>query len=279
MNTFKTLAKQLPVIRTLVKERDQLLTEQSQIRRAYSQLSIDYQQTFAKTIDYFQTLSNGIIHIGANEGQERHQYAKHRLPVIWIEPINEVFTKLEANLKEVHNQRALRYLLTDIDDKEYEFHISNNAGASSSIFDLASHKEIWPEVGYVSTRTLKSTTLATLFKREHIDTNSYDTLVMDTQGSELLVLMGAGNLLYQFKYLKTEAADFEAYTGCCTINDLKEYLEKFGFAEVMRRRFAGQPGVGSYYDVVFERVAEPAMLNLNTDRKVSHSTVEHTKGV
>lgn len=258
MNTFKTLAKQLPVIRTLVKERDQLLTEQNQLRQEYSQLSVDYQQTFAETIDYFLTLSNGIIHIGANEGQERHQYAKHQLPVIWIEPIDEVFTKLEENLKEVHNQRALRYLLTDMDDKEYEFHISNNAGASSSIFDLASHKEIWPEVGYVSTRTLRSTTLATLIKRELIDTNSYDTLVMDTQGSELLVLKGAGNLLYQFKYVKTEAADFEVYKGCCMLNDLKEYLEQFGFAEIMRRRFAGQPGVGDCFDVVFERVTEPA---------------------
>lgn len=266
MNTLKILAKQLPVIRSLVKERDQLLTEQSQQRREYLQLSEYYQQTLAETIDYFLTLSNGIIHIGANEGQERHQYAKHRLPVIWIEPIDEVFTKLEANLREVHNQRALRYLLTDVDDKEYEFHISNNAGLSSSILDLASHKEIWPEVGYVTTRTLQSTTLSTLVKRELIDTNSYDTLVMDTQGSELLVLKGAANLLHQFKYVKTEAADFEAYTGCCTINDLKEYLEQYGFTEIMRRRFAGQPSVGDYYDVVFERAAEPSMRNLNTDR-------------
>ncbi|MCE9550649.1 MAG: FkbM family methyltransferase [Betaproteobacteria bacterium] len=263
MNTLKTLAKQLPVIRPLVEERDQLLTEKNQLRREYLQLSIDYQQIFAKTIDYFLALSKGIIHIGANEGQERHQYAKYQLPVIWIEPIDEVCTKLEANLREVHNQRALRYLLTDLDDKEYEFHISNNAGLSSSILDLAGHKEIWPEVRYATTRTLRSTTLSTLFKRELIDTNSYDTLVMDTQGSELLVLKGAGNLLYQFKYVKTEAADFEAYTDCCTVNDLKEYLKQFGFVESMRRRFAGQLGVGDYYDVVFERVAVPTILNFS----------------
>lgn len=271
MNTLKTLAKQLPVIRPLVEERDQLLTEQSQLRREYLQLSVDYQQTFAKTIDYFLALSKGIIHIGANEGQERHQYAKHRLPVIWIEPIDEVFAKLEANLREVQSQRALRYLLTDIDDKEYEFHISNNAGLSSSILDLASHREIWPEVEYATTRTLLSTTFATLVKRERIDTNTYDTLVMDTQGSELLVLKGAENLLRQFKYVKTEAADFEAYTGCCTANDLKEYLKQFGFAEIMRRHFAGQLGVGDYYDVVFERIVEPVILNPNIDRQHTQS--------
>ncbi len=121
-----------------------------------------------------------------------------------IEPIDKVFTKLEANLREVQNQRPLRYLLTDIDDKEYEFHISNNAGLSSSILDLSSHKEIWPEVGYVSTRMLRSTTFATLVKQESIDIDSYDTLVVYTQGSEArLRRKGAANLLHKFKYLNT----------------------------------------------------------------------------
>lgn len=254
LQTLKELVKRLPVMRPLVDERDKLLIEQRQLRREYLQLQADYQKIFSKTIDYFLVLSKGIIHIGANEGQERHQYAKHRLPVIWIEPIDEVFAKLEKNLSAVQNQRALRYLLTDIDDKEYEFHISNNAGLSSSILDLSSHKAIWPEVGYVTTRKLRSLTFETLVEREHIDLNAYDTLVMDTQGSELLVLKGAANLLHQFKYLKIEAADFEVYKGCCTVNDLKAYLEQFGFAEIMRRRFAGQPGIGDCFDVVFERV-------------------------
>lgn len=255
MKSLKTFAKTLPVIRPLVQERDRLLAEQSLLRREYSQLSADFQQSFSETINYFLRLSKGILHIGANEGQERHLYAKHELPVIWVEPIDEVFTKLEGNLKKVQNQRALRYLLTDVDDKEYEFHISNNAGLSSSIFDLSSHKKIWPDVGYVTTRTIRSTTLATLVKRENIDISSYDALVMDTQGSELLVLKGAGNLLRQFKYLKVEAADFEVYKGCCTISDLKAYLDQFGFAEMMRRRFAGQSGVGDCFDVIFERIA------------------------
>jgi len=254
MNKIKNLAKNIPVIRSLVKERDQLFLNNNQLQKQYLALKLEYQQAFAKTIDYFLPLSKGIIHIGANDGCERHDYAKYQLPVIWVEPIDEIFSKLETNLKEVTNQRALRYLLTDIEDKEYEFHISNNAGLSSSIFDLASHKEIWPEVGYVTTRKLRSSTLEKILIKECIDTDIYDTIVMDTQGSELLVLKGAGELLSKIKYIKTEAADFEIYSGCCVINDLKEYLNKFGFSETMRRRFAGRPGLGDCFDIVYERI-------------------------
>lgn len=253
---LKTMAKKLPVVRSLVEERDRLLADQRDLRRENFLLLAEYRETLAETIDYFLPFSKGIIHIGANEGQERHQYAKHQVTVIWIEPIEEIFAKLESNLLEVQNQRALRYLLTDLDDKEYEFHISNNAGLSSSILDLSSHKEIWPQIGYVTSRKLRSTTFGTMVVREQIDMSFYDALVMDTQGSELLVLRGAEELLQNFKYLKIEAADFEIYKGCCTITDLKLYLEQFGFVEIMRRRFAGRLGIGDCFDVVFERMTD-----------------------
>ncbi len=81
VKALKTLVKTLPIIRPLIEERDQLLTELIQMRREYAQLSEESQETFSKTIDYFLAQSKGIIHVGANEGQERHQYAKHHLSV------------------------------------------------------------------------------------------------------------------------------------------------------------------------------------------------------
>jgi hypothetical protein len=38
----------------------------------------------------------GVIHVGANEGQERDLYAAFGLNVIWIEPIPEVFQVLRG---------------------------------------------------------------------------------------------------------------------------------------------------------------------------------------
>jgi len=76
---------------------------------------------------------------------------------------------------------------------------------------------------------------------------------MDTQGSELLVLKGGLSLLKNFQYIKTEAADFESYKGCCLINDLSKFLNKLGFKEIKRIKFATRKKGGNYFDVLYER--------------------------
>jgi len=134
----------------------------------------------------------GLIHVGGNLGQEIALYEQYSLNVIWIEPIPEIFEKLQENINEHPKQKALRYLLTDADDQEIFLNIANNDGASSSILDLALHADIWPEIYYIKSIPCKTITLNTLIKREGININLYQALVLDTQGSELLVLKGGG---------------------------------------------------------------------------------------
>lgn len=214
-------------------------------------------------LDHYLRSASGVIHIGANSGQERDLYAQARLPVIWVEPIPDVFEELQANIAGYANQRAIRALVTDSDGAEYSFKIANNGGASSSIFDFADHKDIWPEVHYTSYQTLTGVTLSTLLDRESVDTKRYPALVMDVQGAELLVLKGAGERLSDFYYIKAEAADFESYAGCCTIADLTAYLTSFGFVEQSRTEFASHPNGGRYWDVTWVRPRRlPLLLRL-----------------
>jgi FkbM family methyltransferase len=196
-----------------------------------------------------------VIHVGANAGQERDLYKNYGLRVIWIEPIPEVFRTLVANIQGYADQTAFQYLVTDQDDAEYAFHISNNAGASSSILELKLHKDIWPLVAYDRTITLPSTTLPSLLKREHINASDYDALIMDTQGSELLVLKGAVSILHAFRFIKTEVPDFESYVGCCQLKDIDAFLKQHGFQEISRRKFAERAEGGSYYDITYKRKA------------------------
>lgn len=199
--------------------------------------------------------ASGVIHVGANSGQHREIYEKYALRVIWIEPIPEVFQRLKANLQAYPRQSAFQYLITDQDDAEYAFHVSNNAGKSSSILELKLHKDIWPEVAYDRTITLRSTTLATLLERERINATDYDALIMDTQGSELLVLKGAAPVLHAFRFIKTEVSDFESYAGCCQLKDIDSFVKQHGFKEISRQKFAQHAKGGSYYDVVYEKKA------------------------
>lgn len=197
----------------------------------------------------------GVIHVGANIGQERKGYEKYGLHVIWIEPIPEVFQTLKENLRDFPNQRAIQCLVTDRDDEEYQFHISSNNGESASILDLKQHKDIWPEVTYTTTISLRSATLVSLLQRERIDLSKYQVLVMDTQGSELLVLKGSVSILKNFRYIKVEVADFEAYKDCCQLDDINSFMTLHGYSEFSRRQFASRPSVGSYFDIVYRRNA------------------------
>jgi len=203
--------------------------------------------------DRFLRSARGVVHVGANVGQERELYRRHDLDVLWIEPIPDVFAALAKNIAGMPRQLALRALVTDRDDAEYEFHIANNGGESSSILDLKEHRDIWPTVGFTQTIKLKSNTLATLVEREQIDLSRYDALVMDTQGSELLVLRGAEPLLERFRFVKTEVPDFEAYAGCAKLDEIERFLTGHGFAEIARNWFASRPGGGRYYDVIYAK--------------------------
>jgi FkbM family methyltransferase len=197
--------------------------------------------------------ARGVIHVGANSGQERDLYAQYRLPTIWIEPIPEVYEQLVRNISGYADQCAFHALVTDVDGKSYEFQISNNAGESSSIFDLEDHRQIWPEVSYERRVTLKSITLASLVEQHAINMGRFDTLVLDTQGSELLVLQGAEPILRHIDQVRTEAADFQSYRGGARLVEISEFLSARGFREVQRTAFADRPQGGAYYDVLYKR--------------------------
>src|SRR5690348_9396538 len=110
----------------------------------------------------------GVIHVGANTGQEAQLYESFGLDIVWIEPIPQVFEILQQHISQFPRQTALRYLVTDEDDKDYDLHISNNGGASSSILDFSEHSKMWPNVTYTHAITVKSIKLKTLVQRERI---------------------------------------------------------------------------------------------------------------
>jgi FkbM family methyltransferase len=218
---------------------------------------------FGMDLDRFLGSVRGVIHVGGNLGQERSQYARLGLDVLWIEPIPEIFATLRANLASFPRQSALEALVTDVDNREYEFHVANNSGESSSIFDLKDHRDVWPDVAFTKSIKLHGVTLPTLLARERIDVARFDALVMDTQGSELLVLQGAEALLPRFSYIKTEVPDFEAYEGCVQLEDLSKFLAAHGFRELVRNRWISREAGGHYYDIVYRRSAEAKSNGLN----------------
>jgi len=222
------------------------------VKAAYRIVKAAYRRAFDNPNSYLKRVT-GIIHVGANLGQERELYAKYKLKVLWIEPLPHIFEKLRQNIREFPDQIAVNHLITDKDDAEYLFHVADNEGMSSSILEFAQHKDIYPGVREVSQLMLKSTTINSLLRKLGASSHSYQALIMDTQGSELQVLKGATEHLSQFKFIKTEAADFESYVGCARVDDLTSYLVPFGFKLTRRDKFAESPSGGQYFDLLYRK--------------------------
>jgi FkbM family methyltransferase len=197
----------------------------------------------------------GIIHVGANAGGEASTYDIHDLRVAWIEPIPEVFQELQQNIAPFPKQKAYHYLIGEKDESEVVLHISTNAGLSSSVLPLAKHRQAWPDVSYSRDITMPSTTLPMFVQKEGLDLSQFQALLIDTQGTELRILRGASNILSHFKFIQVEVPDFEAYAGCCLVQEMNDFMSAHGFRQHRCDRLAYQvkTDVGNYYDITYAR--------------------------
>jgi FkbM family methyltransferase len=202
--------------------------------------------------DSFLMNSEGVIHIGANVGQEKDHYKNLGVKrVVWIEADPEIFKILLTNIKKYRNNKAYNFLVTEKNNQKYTFNISNNAGNSSSIFELNQHKKIYPDVKYNKKIILIGKTLKEIIFKKKINLNHFKILVLDVQGAELKVLQGAKYLLNKFNYIKLETSEFDLYRGNPLHSEISEYLYKFGFKE-KKKIIIGKNNCGQKaYDVLY----------------------------
>lgn len=177
--------------------------------------------------------ASGILHIGANTGQEMNFYNSLNVSkVFWIEAIPETFEQLRINLENLNSTKvkhiSIKALVTDQDDQVYPFHLFSNGYASSSIF--AGNNEIfWDWVHEVGVTNLVSKKLSTVLKENKILKTDFDYVLIDTQGSELLVLKGFEEYLDNVKWIEVEVSQRPFYHGGVLFPELNSYLNEKGF--------------------------------------------------
>jgi FkbM family methyltransferase len=172
-----------------------------------------------------------------------------------VEAIPELYEELERSIAGYPKQRAVKALATDKDGDSHVIHVASNHGASSSILELHQHRDIWPDIEFVRDIELESSTLPTALSRVGLDPSHYDALIVDTQGSELMVLRGAEPLFPHLTHIQVEAADFEPYKGCATVAGLCTFLSARGFRLVRKKKTATHPDGGRYFDLLFRNSA------------------------
>jgi FkbM family methyltransferase len=182
--------------------------------------------------EQFLKHATGVIHVGANSGQERDLYFRLNKSVIWIEAIPEIFLELEKNIAGYSNQRALCALVGDRSQNEVLFNVASNNSNSSSIYEFVN--ETYDGITMKSNLTLPMTRMAELLNSSDFSANNH--LVLDVQGSELLVLKGMSEYLGLIQSMQVEVSTREIYKGGVSYYQLKDYLEFHGFMPLWEPR-------------------------------------------
>lgn len=185
---------------------------------------------------------NGILHVGANIGEEAEAYDKAGVKnVIWIEANPSLIPILKETASK-YGHDVIQACIGDVNNEPVTFHVSNNAGQSSSYLDLGTHKIQHPEVHYTEDIPMLTECLDTIFEGGLVA----DFLNLDIQGAELKALKGMSKLLPQFRFVYSEVNRKHVYKDCALLPDMDQYLTIYGF-----RRVAIAPWIGDWTDALW----------------------------
>ncbi len=177
---------------------------------------------------------NGIIHIGAHRGSEAQVYNWFNKKVIWIEANPDLYEDLNDNISNFYNQSSYLELIGD-KERDQKFFISNKDASCSSIFDFSrkvKEKELWEDYDLKMEKqiTLKMTTLDQWSQKNEINIDDFNLWVLDVQGSELQVLIGAEESLKKCRSILIEISKQPFYEeGSSKWNDIKKFLVSRNF--------------------------------------------------
>jgi FkbM family methyltransferase len=170
----------------------------------------------------------GIIHIGAHEGQEIALYEELGISnCVLFEPLPDVFKKLSKKCPAKYT--CFNCALSDKDQYSKMYRENVNGGQSSSLLKPGLHTEYYPDIVFDSVEMVHTKTLDSFNFSD-----KYNLLNIDVQGAELLVLKGAKKTLNNnIDYVYLELNFEQLYEGCALANEIDDFLSIFGFNRVV----------------------------------------------
>lgn len=202
---------------------------------------------FKTLIERFNIQPQGVLHVGANTGQEAEVYYANGVKrTIWIEADPAVFSQLETNLQKYPHARAFEAACWYVDGAPMDLNVTDNNSESSSLLPMGTHAIVHPSVKVVGQKPVFTKRLDTLLEENALDIFDYDFLNMDIQGAEIFALKGLGKLLQHIKYIYSEVNYKELYKGCALFPGFKKYLEERGFMLLAEEK-AGDTGWGDAF--------------------------------
>jgi FkbM family methyltransferase len=174
----------------------------------------------------------GVVHVGADVGQEVGQYFNYGFEnIILIEANPECYKILLSKFGDDPRIRVFNYAICD-KQGTVDFHIHTSRSGSTepaSILAMKRFKEIVKTLHTTKTIQVPAVTLDALFEKHQIAFTAYNFINIDIQGAELLAFRGAQKLLSSIEVIVSEVNVVEMYENGALEGDVVEFLDKQGF--------------------------------------------------
>jgi FkbM family methyltransferase len=179
-----------------------------------------------KLFEKYNISISGILHVGAHECEELNEYEKYldRSKILWIDAMQQ---KVDISKNKYNNILIEQAVVSDTVEV-ITFNVANN-GQSSSILELGLHKQFHPEVHYIGSFKQETKLLKDIICKYDIPFNFIN---LDIQGAELKALKGMSDYLHNIEYIYTEVNCDYVYEKCALIDEIDEYLQKYGLYRV-----------------------------------------------
>jgi FkbM family methyltransferase len=170
----------------------------------------------------------GVLHIGAHYGQEFSIYENNRIEkIIFFEPLPKTFEVLEKN---VGSKAMLVNKALGNENKKIMMNVETaNQGMSSSILQPNIHLLQYPHIRFETQVEVDMVKLDDFIESAMVEISNYNMINIDVQGYELEVFRGGEKVLENIDYIITEVNRDIVYENNALIQDLDEFLSKFGF--------------------------------------------------
>lgn len=192
-----------------------------------------------KLISFYKLDIKGVLHIGANKGQEYPLYKKLKInPIIFIEALPSIYSELIKNAGS--ECILLNNTLSDIEEELEMFTECGTEYGSSSILEPNLHEVYYPHINLRDKTIIKTSLL------DSLNIPQVNFINIDVQGAELKVFKGGIEYLKNVDYIITEVNKEELYKNCVLVEELDSYLNGYGFVR-LDTNWAGKGWGDAFY--------------------------------
>ncbi len=156
---------------------------------------------------------NILFDVGANAGQyaSTMRALGYGGRIVSFEPSSDAFAMLAADAGRDPEWTVVQCALAEREG-EVALQLAGNSQSSSLLPMLPAHLAAAPDSAYVGEEVVEASTLAVEIDR-HVDASDRLFVKIDTQGTELQVLAGAGDRLSRVRGLQVELSLVPLYDG------------------------------------------------------------------